>query len=301
MKNKNKNTLGAILIIIATLSLTLKDSADKYLIQHDYHPIQMVFFRFTIPFLFMLILMPKQTKTAILATNSKLLLRSFLFLMCAVTSVIALNFIPLEIYIIIVQMGSIAYMLGGAIFFNEKLTAIKIIATILGFIGVVIVINPTNINGLHWMYLLPLLIAVTNSGYNLITKTIDSKISLVSILINSFFILGLVSTLALIIDPDIWKTPSLAALPYFLTIPIVTIVSQLCLIKAMNVAEASHVAPFFYFQILFSCIFGYWLFNEIPTVYTIIGGIFIVIAGLLITYSSHRPFSSKHKASLTKK
>lgn len=135
---------------------------------------------------------------------------------------------------------------------------------------------------------MPLLIAVTNSGYNLITKTIDSKISLLSVLINSFFILGTIASLLLIIQPQMWQTPTLAALPYFITIPIVTIVSQLCLIKAMNIAEASHVAPFFYFQIVFSCIFGYWLFDELPTYNTLGGGLFIVIAGLLITYSNYR-------------
>lgn len=289
MQTKNHNMLGAMLIIIATLSLTLKDSADKYLIQHGYHPIQMVFFRFAIPFLCMLIFMPKQTKTAIFATNGKLILRAGLFLVCAITSVIALKYIPLEMYIIIVQMGSIAYMLGGTFFFKETLTPIKIIATLLGFAGVVIVINPTNISGLQWIYLLPLLIAIANSGYNLITKTIDSKISLLSVLINSFFILGSISSLLLLVQPQMWKTPTLEALPYFITIPIVTIVSQLCLIKAMNIAEASHVAPFFYFQIVFSCIFGYWLFDELPTYHTLGGGLFIVIAGLLITYSNYRP------------
>lgn len=289
MQIKNHNMLGAILIIVATLSLTLKDSADKYLIQHGYFPVQMVFFRFAIPFLCMLIFMPKQTKTAIFATNGKLILRAVLFLVCAVTSVIALKYIPLEMYIIIVQMGSIAYMLGGSLFFKETLTPIKIIATLLGFVGVVIVINPTNISGLQWVYLLPLLIAIANSGYNLLTKTIDSNISLLSVLINSFFILGSVSSLLLLAQPQMWKTPTLEALPYFITIPVVTIVSQLCLIKAMNIAEASHVAPFFYFQIIFSCIFGYWLFDEVPTVYTLGGGLFIVAAGLLVTYSNYRP------------
>ncbi|MCD9482458.1 EamA family transporter [Photobacterium phosphoreum] len=289
MQIKNHNMLGAMLIIVATLSLTLKDSADKYLIQHGYHPIQMVFFRFAIPFLCMLIFMPKQTKTAIFATNGKLILRAVLFLVCAVSSVIALKYIPLEMYIIIVQMGSIAYMLGGSLFFKETLTPIKIIATLLGFVGVVIVINPTNISGLQWVYLLPLLIAIANSGYNLLTKTIDSNISLLSVLINSFFILGSVASLLLLAQPQMWKTPTLEALPYFITIPIVTIISQLCLIKAMNIAEASHVAPFFYFQIVFSCIFGYWLFDELPTYNTLGGGLFIVVAGLLITYSNYRP------------
>ncbi len=64
--------------------------------------------------------MPKQTKTAIFATNGKLILRAGLFLVCAITSVIALKYIPLEMYIIIVQMGSIAYMLGGTLFLKKR-------------------------------------------------------------------------------------------------------------------------------------------------------------------------------------
>ncbi|MBD1575559.1 DMT family transporter [Vibrio sp. S11_S32] len=295
MSVQNKNMLGAMLVILATLSLTLKDSADKYLILHGFHPVQMVFFRFTIPFLCMLIFMPKQTKTAILATNGKLLIRSALFLVCAITSVISLKYIPLEVYIIIVQMGSVAYMLGGAIFFKETLTAVKIIATLLGFAGVVIVMNPTDVGGLHLIYLLPLVIVVANTGYNLLTKTIDSSVSFISIFINSFFILGSVSTILLIAQPDMWITPTMESIPYFITIPVVTIVSQLCLIKAMKIADASHVAPFFYFQILFACIFGYWLFDELPTIFTLGGGVFIVAAGIIITYANYKPNRNKSK------
>lgn len=290
---KSNNIIGAILVLFATLSLTMKDCADKYLIMHGYHPVQMVFFRFAIPFLFMLIFMPKQTKTAILATNKKLLIRSALFLFCAITSVIALNCMPLNVYIIIVQMGGIAFMLGGAMFFNERITPIKVFATILGFIGVVVVMNPSSSTSLHLIYLLPLLIVFANTGYNLITKTIDPSISFMSIFINTFFILGTIATIALLVQPNMWITPTWESLPYFITIPIVTIISQLCLIKAMKIADASHVAPFFYFQIFFACLFGYWLFDELPTMYSLIGSAFIVAAGLIVTYANYPKFWKK--------
>ncbi|OEF30145.1 DMT family transporter [Vibrio rumoiensis] len=293
MITKPNNVLGASLVLLATFSLTMKDSADKYLVMHGYHPVQMVFFRFAIPFLFMLIFMPKQTKMAILATNKKLLIRSTLFLVCAITSVISLNYMPLNVYIIIVQMGGIAFMLGGAIFFNERLTPLKVFATILGFIGVVVVMNPSDGGSLHLIYLLPLLIVFANTGYNLITKTIDPAISFLSIFINSFFILGMVSTIALLVQPEMWITPTRESIPYFITIPMVTIISQLCLIKAMKIADASHVAPFFYFQIFFACLFGYWLFDELPTMYSLIGSAFIVAAGLIITYANYPKFWKK--------
>lgn len=297
MKAQNNNMLGAVLILIAILALTLKDSADKYLILHGYHPVEMVFFRFTIPFLCMLIFMPKQTKIAILATNNKLVLRSTLFLVCAITSVIALKYIPLNVYIIITQMGSIAFMLGGALFFNERLTPTKIVATILGFIGVIVVMNPTGEEGLHVIYLLPLIIVLANTAYNLLTKTIDASVSFISIFINTFFILGVAATICLVVEPQMWRTPNVESMPYFMIIPVVTIVSQLCLIKAMKVADASHVAPFFYFQILFACVIGYWLFDEIPTRYSLIGSVFIMSAGLLITFMNYRKNGVKKELS----
>lgn len=288
LPSQANNKLGALLIIVATLSLTIKDVADKFLVQDDYHPLQMVFFRFAIPFVLLAIFMPKQTKIAILATNKKLLLRAILFLFCAVTSVLALKYIPLEVYLILVQMGSIVLMLGGALFFNETLTPLKITATLIGFVGVVIVINPTGVGSINWLYLLPILITVASAAYNLITKSMKGAVSVTSVLINAFFLLGLASVIGLAVQPSLWREITLDALPYFVLIPLATIVSQYCLIKAMQIAEASQLAPFFYFQILFAGIFGYWLFNEIPTVYSLVGGAFIIAASVLVIYSNRK-------------
>ncbi|MCA2018073.1 hypothetical protein LDJ79_18280 [Vibrio tritonius] len=42
------------------------------------------------------------------------------------------------------------------------------------------------------------------------------------------------------------------------------------------------MAPFFYFQIVFACLQGYWWFDEVPTHESLFGGVLIVLAGALL-------------------
>ncbi|WP_342609912.1 DMT family transporter [Vibrio tritonius] len=279
---KNQNTVGALLVLIATFTLTIKDSADKYLMLHHYHPVQILWFRFAIPALIMAVFMRKEFVISIKVTQWRLLARSAMFLFCALVSVIVLKDIPLNTYIMIAQLGPIAYMLAGILFFKEKFSGLRWGATLLGFLGVMVILQPSGTAEFNWMYVLPLLIVFAATSYNLITKTISKDVSSLSIFINTFWVLGCVSSLLLLTSPGWWVTPQWQNVPYLAVVPIVTLVSQFCLIRAMKLAEASYLAPFFYFQIVFACLLGYWWFDEVPTHESLLGGVLIVLAGALL-------------------
>lgn len=279
---KNKNTIGALLVLIATFTLTIKDSADKYLMLHHYHPVQILWFRFAIPALIMAFTLRKAFVVSIKVTQWRLLARSAMFLFCALVSVITLKDIPLNTYIMIAQLGPIAYMLAGILFFKETFSGLRWGATLLGFGGVMVILQPSGTAEFNWMYALPLLIVFAATGYNLITKTISKEVSSLSIFINTFWVLGCVSSLLLLLNSSWWVTPQWQDIPYLAVVPIVTLVSQFCLIRAMKLAEASYLAPFFYFQIVFACLLGYWWFDEVPTHESLLGGVLIVFAGALL-------------------
>lgn len=283
----SRNSLAIFLTLFALLALTLKDGADKYLVLHGYSVMEMVWFRFFIPFVGLLLLWPRRSVSALLAVDRWLLLRSLLFLVCALVSVVSLAHVPLNVYTIICQLGSLAFVIAGLLFFKEKLSAAKAGAVLLGLLGVLVVTHPDGSKA-NLYYLLPLVIVVANTSYNLLTKLVNPRLGTLDILIVTCFMLGMVAMLTLLWQPALWHSPDLRDWPYLLALPVVTLLSQYCLIKAMQFAEATALAPFFYFQIFFSTLCGYLMFGEMPTLSSMGGCVLIVLAGLLVIYSQRR-------------
>ena len=58
-----------------------------------------------------------------------------------------------------------------------------------------------------------------------------------------------------------------------------------CFILALRKSEASFLAPFTYFDLIFATILGILFFAEFPDIYVIIGAFIIVSAGI---YTWHR-------------
>ena len=60
------------------------------------------------------------------------------------------------------------------------------------------------------------------------------------------------------------------------------IVAQFCVIRSLKLASASVVVPYQYTLIVWSVVFGWQMFGELPDAYTIVGAAIIVAAGLYI-------------------
>lgn len=60
-----------------------------------------------------------------------------------------------------------------------------------------------------------------------------------------------------------------------------TQIGQYGLTKAMQTQAAGKASAYSYIQIVFSALLGVWIFNEIPSVWTYLGGGLIVIGALI--------------------
>ena len=85
-----------------------------------------------------------------------------------------------------------------------------------------------------------------------------------------------------------WKTPHGTQWVYLAVIGLVLTAVQFCIIKAFRLAEATVVNPVDYVRLIFSAILGYFLFEEIPTVWTVVGAAMIVAATLYILFREAR-------------
>ena len=79
-----------------------------------------------------------------------------------------------------------------------------------------------------------------------------------------------------------WVTPGASDLLLLSALAAGTIVAQFSVIRSLKLASASVVVPYQYMLILWSVVFGWLMFAELPDLYTVAGAAIIVAAGLYI-------------------
>lgn len=152
-------------------------------------------------------------------------------------------------------------------------------AVIVGFIGTLIILRP-GIESLPPGAYYVLGGAVCFAFYNLFVR----KLTAVS---GAGEILGyqsLIGAAAMsILVPFFWKTPDLFGLALFLAMGVVSVSAHFMLIKSYQLAPASFLAPFAYFEIISATLVGLFLFSEFPGPWTWAGIAVIVSCGVYIS------------------
>ncbi len=65
-------------------------------------------------------------------------------------------------------------------------------------------------------------------------------------------------------------------------------IGQILMTQAYRHASIATVAPFEYTSLVLAVVIGYYVFGDVPTLYTVVGGIIVVGAGLFIIWREHR-------------
>ena len=79
---------------------------------------------------------------------------------------------------------------------------------------------------------------------------------------------------------------------FLLTMGVLATVGQWVGVKALRLGEASVIGNIQYMQLIYATILGYFLFNEVPDIYTI-GGAAIIVGSSI--YIFHRETLSKKR------
>lgn len=87
------------------------------------------------------------------------------------------------------------------------------------------------------------------------------------------------SVFSLLTFPFGWRIPDPGTAALLILSGLLGGVGQIFLTESYRHAETSTLAPFEYVSLLFSIAFGIWLFNEAPTIYTLIGSAIVIAAG----------------------
>lgn len=180
----------------------------------------------------------------------------------------------------IMSLNPVLITLGAALVLGERFGPRRAIGVGAALIGALIIIRPGS-EVFSSAALLPLCAAVAYSGYALTTRFVGrDEDAWTSLLYTAAF--GSIILTAVV--PFFWVPPDLTAILLMLVLGSVGALGHFCLIRALMVAEASAIAPFTYFGLLFAIFWGMIVFGEYPDQYTYIGALVIVAAGHYVWY-----------------
>ena len=185
------------------------------------------------------------------------------------------------------------------IFLNEKIGIRRWIAIFAGFFGVYIVLNP-DFNNFDYMKLAPVACALCYAISMTITKITSDKDNVYTQMLHLYIGALLISILFFIFTGQgqfsnfndetfqfifrEWFTNASYAWPFIITMGFIGAFSLYFVFNAYSIASPSVVSLYEYSLIIWSIITGYLLFNDIPTIRTLIGVMIIIGSGVYIYF-----------------
>lgn len=203
-----------------------------------------------------------------------------------VTFLGALAHMPLGNIAAMLQALPLVITVGAALFFGEKVGWRRWLAVVIGFVGVLIIVQP-GLDGFNLFSLLALASVMFAGLRDLSTRRIPGDVPtlLVSAMTAvTITFLGGIMVLAF----GGWAPvpgPSLGMLGIS---AVLLVVGYQFIIKAMREGDISFVAPFRYTALLWALILGFVAFGEVPDVFMIAGATCIVLSGLYTLYRERK-------------
>ena len=273
-----KNQLGFLYMFLSVCTFSVMDLLVKW--SSDYPTGEVLFFRGFFGLLPTYFLIPKnKLKTFYTTERSKEhLFRCLMGLMALIAIVVALRELPLAVVVSLSYAAPLFITVLSIFLLSEKVGVFRWLAVIIGFVGVIIIAEP-GFKGMNYLYFLPLIFCI---GMAFVTITIRKLSTTEPIWLISIFFTITISITGLATIPMGWKMPNFQDFILLALIGVTGGSANLFLTQSYKLSEVSLVAPLKYLALVFAIFFGYFIWNEIPTIKTLIGASLVVLASLII-------------------
>lgn len=163
---------------------------------------------------------------------------------------------------------------------HEAIGPRRLIATLVGFVGVLFMLQPSIANAVGWpaaaALASALLFATTVAGMKIATRDTTTTVLMVWSAVLGF-------VLAVPMAFVEWRWPSWTDLLLLAAMGVLGLGTQLCYIKGMALGDAAAMAPIDYTRLVFAIVLGFALFGEIPNLVTMFGAAIVIGSTLYIT------------------
>ena len=265
-------------MFLSVCAFSLMDIVVKW---SDGYPLgQVLFFRGFVGALVYFLIIPKNRIKNFYVTKRAGLhfLRCFFGLIALLSIFTALRNLPLATVVSISFAAPIFTTIFSIFFLSEKVGLYRWIAIFIGFFGVIIIAEP-GLDDLNIFYVYPIIFCL-GMAYVAITIRQLSKTEPVWLISLYFSIAITIASLTTI--PNGWILPSFKDLIFLSCLGIFGGVANLWLSQSYKFSEVSLVTPLKYLTLVFAIIFGFFIWDEVPTFKTLLGATLIILSSIII-------------------
>ena len=278
MHKISKIDLGRTLMLLLALLISINGAVTKKLLD-AFPQWEVIFFNALTCFIVSVILILIKGVNNLKVKNiPKHFIRVFSMAFAFIIYVFSIKkFFILEV-MAIYNFAPVLSTILAILFLKEKFNISRFIAVLFGFIGVLFIIKP-GASFFTLMTLIPILGAFFVAIAYVTTRSI-MKIDNVYATV-FYYSLGLL-ILSLFFFPKNFVLPSLSFLALLSIAGFLSVASHYLFALSVKYGEVSSVAPLEYTAFIWTGLLGYFLFNEIPNLTIILGGIIVIVSGIYL-------------------
>jgi drug/metabolite transporter (DMT)-like permease len=290
-----RNIRGAMWMLASAMTFTLMTTLIKYL-GEDYPAALQTFYRSAATFVVLIPVIIRNPRGAYRTTRPGILLfRSAVGTASTIFAFYAYQKMPLADANAL-SFTRALWMVPLAVFvLGEKVGPRRIAATVVGFCGVLVMLQPGSGDTHYgWPALAALasslMFAMTITGMKVMTR--DHSTTTLLVWAGT---LGVIMSLPPALF--VWRWPSFVELCLLSAMGVLGTITQWTYIKGMGIGDAAAMAPVDYTRLIFAIALGYALFRDVPNAVTMLGATIVIASTLYITFREVKMGARKAPAS----
>lgn len=291
----NRNQLGLLYMFMSVCAFSIMDLLVKW--SQDYPTGEVLFFRGFFGLLLTYFLIPKDKLKSFYKTDRKLehFFRCFAGIIALIAIVVALRELPLAVVVSLSYAAPLFITVLSIFLLGEKVGIFRWIAVLIGFVGVLVISEP-GFNEVNYLYILPIIFCI---GMAFVTITIRKLSSSEPVWLISIFFTLTITFVSLFTIPFGWVLPDFKDFILLALIGVTGGGANLLLTQSYKLSEVSLVAPLKYLSLIFAILFGYLIWDEIPSYKNLVGAALVITASLIILrreiyYNKKIPSTLRH-------
>jgi drug/metabolite transporter (DMT)-like permease len=280
-----RNARGALWMLASAITFTVMTMLIKYL-GTDYSPALQTFYRQLAGLIVLLpVILPNPRQVFRTTRPGILLFRSGAGTIGMILAFYAYQKLPLADANALSFTRTLWLVPLAAFVLKETVGPRRVSATIVGFLGALLMLQPQTQGAAGWpaaaALASSLLFAFTVTGMKVMTRD-HTTLTLMAWSAVLGFVLAIPAALF------VWRWPTLGDFGLLCAMGVLGTITQACYINGMAEGDAAAMAPIDYTRLVFAVILGYVLFHDIPSAMTMLGAGIVMASTIYITLREAR-------------